>query len=48
MRMFDVQGIEITAPPRRVSEFLRDPVNLPRWAHAFVAGIPSRRNAGIP
>ena len=37
MRMFDVQGIEITAPRRRVFEFLRDPANLPRWAHAFVS-----------
>ena len=37
MRMFDVQGIEITAPRRKVFEFLRDPENLPRWAHAFVS-----------
>jgi hypothetical protein len=35
MRMFDVQGIEIMAPPRQVFEFLREPANLPRWAHAF-------------
>jgi len=31
MRMFDVQRIEITAPPRNVFEFLREPTNLPRW-----------------
>ena len=37
MRMFDVQGIEITAPRRKVFEFLREPTNLPRWAHAFVS-----------
>ena len=37
MRMFDVQGIEITAPRRKVFEFLREPANLPRWAHAFVS-----------
>jgi hypothetical protein len=37
MRMFDVQGIEITAPHRKVFEFLREPANLPRWAHAFVS-----------
>ena len=37
MRMFDVQGIEITAPHHKVFEFLRDPANLPRWAQAFVS-----------
>jgi hypothetical protein len=37
MRMFDVQGIEITAPHRKVFEFLQEPTNLPRWAHAFVS-----------
>jgi hypothetical protein len=37
MRMFDVQGIEIAAPRRKVFEFLREPANLPRWAHAFVS-----------
>src|SRR5688572_31376125 len=37
MRMFDVQGVEITAPRRKVFEFLREPANLPRWAHAFVS-----------
>lgn len=35
MTMFDVQGIEINAAPARVFEFVRDPANLPRWAHAF-------------
>lgn len=34
MRTFDLQGIEILASPRRVFEFLRDPGNLPTWAHA--------------
>jgi hypothetical protein len=33
--MFDVQGIEIEAPGRKIFEFLRAPGNLPRWAHAF-------------
>jgi hypothetical protein len=37
MRTFDVQGIEIKASRDRVFEFLRDPRNLPRWAHAFKA-----------
>jgi hypothetical protein len=35
MRLFDVQGIEIHAPRARVFEFVRNPANLPRWAHAF-------------
>lgn len=35
MRMFDVQGIEIRASRSKLFEFLRDPRNLPRWAHAF-------------
>ena len=44
MRMFDVQGIEISAPRRKLFEFLRDPTNLPRWAHAFAsAGNGSAR-----
>ena len=37
MRMFDVQGIEIVAPGTKVFEFLRNPGNLPQWAHAFVS-----------
>jgi len=37
MRLFDVQGVEIRAPRERVFEFVRDPANLPRWAHAFRA-----------
>jgi len=45
MRMFDVQGIEITAPRRKVFEFLREPANLPRWAHAFVEGALDAQRA---
>lgn len=37
MRMFDVQGIEITAPHHKVFDYLKEPANLPRWAHAFVS-----------
>jgi hypothetical protein len=37
MRMFDVQGVEIVAPRAKVFEFLREPGNLPQWAHAFVS-----------
>ena len=35
MQMFDVQAIEITAPPEVVFDFVRRPANLPKWAHAF-------------
>jgi len=48
MRTFDVQGIEITAPRRRVFEFLRDPVNLPRWAKAFVSAGNGRARLETP
>jgi len=36
MRMFDVQGVEIAAARTNVFEFVRQPGNLPRWAHAFL------------
>lgn len=42
MRMFDVQAIEIRADRDRVFEFVRDPANLPRWAHAFKAAENGR------
>ena len=35
MRAFDVQGIEIQACREAVFAFIRDPHNLPKWAHAF-------------
>ena len=37
MRMFDVQGVEIEAPPETVFAFVRNPRNLPKWAHAFTS-----------
>jgi hypothetical protein len=48
MWMFDVQGIEITAPRRKAFEFLREPVNLPRWAHAFVSAGNGRARLETP
>jgi Polyketide cyclase / dehydrase and lipid transport len=42
MRMFDVQGIEIMAPRHKVFEFVKQPANLPRWAHAFVSASEDR------
>jgi uncharacterized protein YndB with AHSA1/START domain len=35
MQLFDVQGIEIQASRARLFEFVCNPANLPRWAHAF-------------
>ena len=48
MRMFDVQGIEITAPRHKVLEFLREPENLPRWAKAFVSAGNGRARLETP
>jgi hypothetical protein len=48
MRMFDVQGIEIMAPRQKVFEFLREPANLPRWAHAFVSAGNGRARLETP
>lgn len=48
MRMFDVQGIEIMAPRRKVFEFLREPANLPHWAHAFVSAGHGRARLETP
>ena len=42
MCMFDVQGIEIMAPFDKVFEFVKQPANLPRWAHAFVSATEDR------
>jgi hypothetical protein len=35
MRTFEVQGIEIQASRATVFDFVSDPRNLPKWAHAF-------------
>jgi hypothetical protein len=48
MRMFDVQGIEISAPRAKVFEFLRKPAHLPRWAHAFVSAEDGRARLETP
>jgi hypothetical protein len=48
MRMFDVQGIEIMAPGRKVFEFVRVPGNLPRWARAFVSAGNGRARLETP
>jgi hypothetical protein len=48
MRMFDVQGIEIMASPETVFQFLREPGNLPKWAHAFVSAETGRARLETP
>ena len=48
MRMFDVQGIEIRAPRAGVFDFLRDPGNLPQWAHAFESADAERARLETP
>ena len=48
MRMFDVQGIEIVATRAKVFEFLKEPGNLPQWAHAFVSAAEGRARIDTP
>src|SRR5262245_5419780 len=48
MQLFDVQGIEIMAPRQDLFEFVRDPGNLPRWAHAFAAAGNGRARLDTP
>ncbi|HZI80549.1 MAG TPA: SRPBCC family protein [Vicinamibacterales bacterium] len=48
MQMFDVQGIEITAPPDAVFEFVRKPANLSRWAQAFETADSRRARLKTP
>ena len=48
MKMFDVQGIEIEASPDRVFWFVREPSNLPRWAHAFEIAADRRARLATP
>ena len=48
MRMFDVQGIEIAGTRSKIFEFLREPRNLPRWAHAFVSAGDGRARLETP
>jgi hypothetical protein len=48
MQMFDVQGIEIRASRAKVFEFVRDPHNLPKWAHAFKTADDERARLETP
>ncbi|HEX4952062.1 MAG TPA: SRPBCC family protein [Thermoanaerobaculia bacterium] len=35
MKTFDVQTVELAVPRGRAFELIADPVQLPRWTHAF-------------
>ena len=48
MRTFDVQGIEIRASRAAVFDFVRDPHNLPKWAHAFQQANDTRASLKTP
>lgn len=48
MRTFDVQGIEIRASRSKLFEFVRDPGNLPQWAHAFKSADHERARLQTP
>jgi hypothetical protein len=48
MRTFDVQGIEIRASRSKLFEFVRDPGNLPQWAHAFKSADDERARLQTP
>jgi hypothetical protein len=48
MRMFDVQGVEIDVSREELFDFVRNPSNLPRWAHAFSAVERGRARLETP
>jgi hypothetical protein len=48
MQLFDVQAIEIAAPAERVFQFVRQPANLPRWAHGFATADEHRARMKTP
>jgi hypothetical protein len=48
MSTFDVQGIEIRACRSKLFEFVRDPGNLPQWAHAFRSAGDTRARLQTP
>jgi hypothetical protein len=48
MRTFDVQGIEIRAARSRLFDFVKDPRNLPSWAHGFKSADDTRARLETP
>ena len=48
MKMFDVQGIEIEVPRNVLFDFVKEPRNLPKWAHAFRSADGERAGLETP
>ena len=48
MRTFDVQGMEIRAARPNLFDFVKDPGNLPRWAHGFKSADESKARLETP
>src|SRR5262245_59414361 len=48
MRSFDVQAIEIRTSREKLFEFLKQPENLPKWAHAFRSADARRARLETP
>ena len=45
---FEVQGIEIESTRSKLFDFVKDPGNLPRWAHAFKSADEVRARLETP
>ena len=48
MQLFDVQAVEIRATAAKAFDFLREPGNLPKWAHAFQSAGGGRARLKTP
>ena len=48
MRTYDVQGVEIATACATLFEFVSNPRNLPRWAHAFEYADAERARLATP
>jgi hypothetical protein len=48
MQKYDVQSIEIEAPPRAVFDYLSRPETLPEWTHAFRTVDGNRATLATP
>jgi uncharacterized protein YndB with AHSA1/START domain len=48
MRTFDVQSIELDAPPADAFRYLANPATLPEWTHAFKAADSRQATMSTP
>ena len=48
MRTFDVQSIELDAPPADAFRYLANPATLPEWTHAFKAADSRQATMATP